>query len=123
MLVASDAPEHSRHLIARGELELLHLAVALRTANISRGVRLVVKNHVRARELELCDAIAVGLSVADMAKGARRSHVGVRSRHYSVQVSMIGAVATVTRRGFRRELVRDRLARSRSFVTRRAREI
>ena len=50
LLVAAEAPLHPRELVARGELELAHLAVALRALEALRQVLSVSEDEVGARK-------------------------------------------------------------------------
>ena len=114
MLMASEAAAHPRQLIARRELELVDVAVALLAVDVPRRVLLVVEHHVRVRDVELRDAVAVTGLVADVTEGALAGVVVARLD--VVQVRVVGAVAAVAERRLRREHVVHGLARQRSGV-------
>ena len=70
MLMTAEAAAHAGHLVARGELDLLHVAVALLAVDVPRRVLLVVEHHVRPRDVELRDQVAVALLVTEVAEVA-----------------------------------------------------
>ena len=96
-LVAAEAAAHARQLVARGELELLDGAVALRAADVPVDVRLVVEEHVRARHLQLRHRVAVRRLVA---RGGSSAHWPVASSpgFTAFRFVVVGRVARVAGR-------------------------
>ena len=118
VLMTAEAALHARELIARRELQLLDVAVALLTGDVPRRVLLVVEHHVRPRDLELRDRVAVAVFVAEVAEVALAAGLvtGLNLR----EIGVVGAVAGVADGRLRRELVVDGFARRRAGVARRA---
>src|SRR5207248_9707574 len=118
VLVATEATLHARHLIARRELQLTDLTVALLALDVLVEVRLVVHLQVGDGDLDLLDLDAAGDALrAEVAEVAARAgliglpRIGlvdrVASDALAVRVLADGDEHVRRRRALRRERVTE----------------